>query len=75
MKIEKRLYKIKPEFIDWDNGDKYCWAKPAYSGMLGLDRYVADFWIVSKSGSVHPGYNVSPVPIQERYLEVEEDGS
>ncbi len=41
------------------------------STTIEADRYdVQDMWIVDETGAVHPGYDVSPVPIARKDLDV-----
>lgn len=44
-----------------DNNKKYDCVMPVYDD--NGEFYVVDCWITDKKGNVHPGYNVSPVPI------------
>lgn len=53
------IYKAKRGHIyDEDNKQYNCY-RPANSGTYSI----LDCWVCDEAGNVHPGYNVSPVPV------------
>lgn len=60
----KLIYRAKRgQFYD-PEAPRYNCFNPASSG-----RYsVFDCWVCDERGNIHPGYNVSPVPVNARRL-------
>lgn len=58
--IKNRIYKCNHNNIQACQG-KYKYVKPCHSD--NGQYYAVDCWIVDRFGNIHPGYNVSPVPV------------
>lgn len=55
----KLIYKAKRGHIHDDSKPRYDCYIPAESGSYGI----FDCWVCDSKGNIHPGYNVSPVPV------------
>ena len=55
----KVIYKAKRGHVYDDSKPRYNCYIPANSGRYGI----LDCWVCDRRGNVHPGYNVSPVPV------------
>jgi hypothetical protein len=58
------VYKAKRGHIYDPNHPKYNCYSPANDGVYS----VFDAWVCDERGNVHPGYNISPVPIRADYI-------
>lgn len=65
---EGKVYELSQDWKDYydeqnDGSGNFCigyhYAKPVHTG----DYSICDCWIVNKEGEIHPGFNVSPVPV------------
>ena len=58
------IYKAKRgKIYDDDNPQFNCYS-PVFEG----EFTIVDCWVCTKDGEIHPGYNVSPVPVYVGYL-------
>jgi hypothetical protein len=55
--IKGKLYKAVEPYAP--EAPKFNHYKPANTG----DFEICDCWVVDANGRIHPGYNVSPVPV------------
>lgn len=53
------IYKAKRGHIYDEDHKQYNCYRPATQGTY----HVLDCWVCDEAGNVHPGYNVSPVPV------------
>jgi len=61
--IKGAIYKAKDGAYDPERPEYNCYS-PADSG----DWSIMDCWVCDKQGNIHPGYNVSPVPVNAESL-------
>ena len=61
---EHTIYKAKRgQIYDPDNKKFNCY-RPALNGAYAI----LDCWVCDEAGNVHPGYDVSPVPVHQDSL-------
>lgn len=60
----KMIYKAKRGHVYDSEKKKYNCYIPASSGSYSL----FDCWVCDEDGNIHPGYNVSPVPVPAEFL-------
>jgi hypothetical protein len=53
------IYKAKRGKLYDPERPRFNCYRPAHNGSY----YVLDCWVCDENGEVHPGYNVSPVPV------------
>lgn len=58
------IYKAKRGHIYDPDNKKYNCYRPAQSGSYGI----LDCWVCDEAGNIHPGYNVSPVPVSQESI-------
>jgi hypothetical protein len=60
--LEQTIYKAKRGRIYDDQQKQFNCYRPAFA-FTSPPTYIADCWVCDSAGKLHPGYNVSPVPV------------
>ena len=55
-------FPTKRQLYDSDDDEQYDHVEPAINDNGKF--WLVDCWLVTEDGKVHPGYNVSPVPVR-----------